>query len=122
MLLILPGTSWLHLRRRISIRGMSVRPSVGPSVRNAFSQTTARRILRRVFGLVFCCIGYPFISFSISLDYIVHHYLCLKVLILTPGKGEMVAINPLLLAYIHACIACKLALVVQSLERQHYWN
>ena len=50
------------MRRRISIRGCvcpSVRPSVGPSVRNAFSQTTARRILRRVFGLV------PFASLSL---------------------------------------------------------
>ena len=43
------------MRRRISIRGcvrLSVRPSIGPSVRNAFSQPTARRVLRRVFGLV----------------------------------------------------------------------
>ena len=45
---------WLYKRVCPSVR-RSVRPSVGPSVRrsvrNAFSQTRARRILRRVFGL-----------------------------------------------------------------------
>ena len=42
------------MRRRISIRGC-VRPSVGPSVRNAFSEMTARRMLRRGFGRVSHC-------------------------------------------------------------------
>ena len=36
---------------------MSVRPSVGPSVRNAFSQITAWRIFYRVFRLVFLLIA-----------------------------------------------------------------
>ena len=39
------------MRRRIFIRGC-VRWAVGPSVHNAFSQTTARRLLCRAFGLV----------------------------------------------------------------------
>ena len=44
------------MRRRISKR---VRWAFGPSVRNAFSQMTPRRILTRVFGLVFrSCLSY----------------------------------------------------------------
>ena len=48
------------MRHRISKRGCvrpSIRPSVGPSGRNAFSQMTARCILRQVFGLVLSSAG-----------------------------------------------------------------
>ena len=50
---------------------------------------------------------FPFIPFFISLR-MVDHY-AFEVLILTPGRGEMVAIDPSLLAHI---VACKLTWVV----------
>ena len=63
ILTFLDASSHLHMRVCPSVRrsvgpsvrrsvSPSVRQSVGPSVRNTFSQTRARRILCRLFGLV----------------------------------------------------------------------
>ena len=61
---VCPSVHSIQNALQISIRGVSVCPlvrrsvgpsvrqSVGPSVRNTFSQTRARRILCRLFGLV----------------------------------------------------------------------